>query len=274
MGTRSIIGIPDGDGFRGRYAHWDGYPSWMGQQLHALVQRDGVDAVRTMLTETHTGWSVIDSTMAAGKEGQSGPIEPGWGSYYDEQDVGWIEHTDQDAWDIEWAYVLRDDRITVHQPTGSPRRRRFEYMQVGEIMHDRDYAEDDLLVIECGAGFERCKHVVDAHIEDTGCGHMAMTIYLGIEPRGWNEKTAVVIGGGRVELGGSGSTGTARSRRWDPDALVRYWWNSAKNGDGSENDIRIAKILKNGYRLDHDTILAATRDEPELIVAAGTVITH
>lgn len=33
MSTRSVIARPEGDGFIGRYAHWDGYPTCRGAQL-------------------------------------------------------------------------------------------------------------------------------------------------------------------------------------------------------------------------------------------------
>lgn len=35
MGTRSVIAKPHGDGFMGKYCHWDGYPSGVGAALWA-----------------------------------------------------------------------------------------------------------------------------------------------------------------------------------------------------------------------------------------------
>ncbi len=98
-----------------------------------------------------------------------------------------------------------------------------------------------------------------------------MTVYLGHEPRGWEERIAVIVNGQRIELGGSGRTGTATSTAYpfDPHA-ARYWWSSIKGDD--MRDLRIARITKRGYKLDHDTVLAPTRDLPEMIVKAGTTI--
>jgi hypothetical protein len=33
MGTRSMILKPHGDAWVGRYVHWDGYPTGVGQEL-------------------------------------------------------------------------------------------------------------------------------------------------------------------------------------------------------------------------------------------------
>ena len=41
MGTRSIVGVPHGDGVRGRYCHWDGYPSGVGAALGASSSATG-----------------------------------------------------------------------------------------------------------------------------------------------------------------------------------------------------------------------------------------
>lgn len=60
MSTRSVIAEPQGDDWRGRYCHSDGYPSHQLVALHALVRRDGVDVVRKTLLHDHAGWSFID----------------------------------------------------------------------------------------------------------------------------------------------------------------------------------------------------------------------
>jgi hypothetical protein len=42
MSTRSIIARPEGDGFAGRYCHWDGYPTCRGAQIwEAMKELDG-----------------------------------------------------------------------------------------------------------------------------------------------------------------------------------------------------------------------------------------
>lgn len=61
MGTPSIIAIPYGDSWRGRSSHWDGYPTWAGKNVWAIVQRDGVEKASRTLTETYYGWSQLNS---------------------------------------------------------------------------------------------------------------------------------------------------------------------------------------------------------------------
>lgn len=60
MSTRSIVAVPHGDSWRGRYIHSDGYPTARAAQLWALVQRDGLETCRRVLTEEHYGWSSLD----------------------------------------------------------------------------------------------------------------------------------------------------------------------------------------------------------------------
>lgn len=63
MGTRSLILKPHGDGFLGRYCHWDGYPDGVGQTLINIVRRDGVEKARKVLIDDHHYWSSIDDSM-------------------------------------------------------------------------------------------------------------------------------------------------------------------------------------------------------------------
>ena len=66
MSTRSVIALPYGDAWRGRYVHSDGYPTHMGRTLFDLVRRDGIDAViSTVITGEHYGWSILLATQPA-----------------------------------------------------------------------------------------------------------------------------------------------------------------------------------------------------------------
>ena len=135
MGTRSVIATPYGDSWRGRYCHWDGYPTHMGETLWALVARDGLETVRRVLTEEHYGWSNLSlkqgpefddvhATMYG--DGRFAPVGgygvaytdtiiPGMGEngkpYQQVTEDAW--HTpDEDDW-TEWFYVLADDGLWV-----------------------------------------------------------------------------------------------------------------------------------------------------------------
>lgn len=75
MSTRAAIARPNGDGFLGRYHHWDGYPDGLGQALYELAQPnrnrnlmnlpptpwDGdVEKMLEVLIDQHpAGWSTI-----------------------------------------------------------------------------------------------------------------------------------------------------------------------------------------------------------------------
>lgn len=43
MGTRSVLARPEGDGFAGVYAHWDGYPTCKGPELFDSLKELGGD---------------------------------------------------------------------------------------------------------------------------------------------------------------------------------------------------------------------------------------
>lgn len=82
MGTRSVIAEPHGDGFRGRYHHWDGYPSGVGAELWRLQREHfaDLDAMRQYLvTDEPQGWSTIcgaDFDQPKGWDDDSAPDKP------------------------------------------------------------------------------------------------------------------------------------------------------------------------------------------------------
>jgi hypothetical protein len=57
MSTRSVIAIPEGDSWKGRYHHSDGYPSGVGRELFKLVNERGLKWTRKTLM-AHM-WSTI-----------------------------------------------------------------------------------------------------------------------------------------------------------------------------------------------------------------------
>lgn len=61
MSTNAVIAVPHGDGWRGRSTHWDGDPACVGQHVYAIVQREGIERARQVLTEDYYGWSTIGS---------------------------------------------------------------------------------------------------------------------------------------------------------------------------------------------------------------------
>jgi hypothetical protein len=119
MGTRSIIAIPNGDGYKGRYAHWDGYPEWMGRNLWEIVKRDGLEQARRVLVEDNFYWSNMDASQADAPlkdfmdDGRF-RIVPGYGvsgTHHQASPDEWVTHHDS-TW-CEWVYVLGVDGLLI-----------------------------------------------------------------------------------------------------------------------------------------------------------------
>ena len=142
MGTRSVVAFPTDGGFKGRYIHWDGYPTGVGATLLMIVQRDGVEQALRVLTEENYGWSGLDDDAPAefetvthdqrqafvAEHGRYPISDPGdgdgrfrlvedYGTAYttvsgQSSEDEWITDTGDDC-GTEWAYVVYDDHITV-----------------------------------------------------------------------------------------------------------------------------------------------------------------
>lgn len=142
MSTRSVVALPHGDVWRGRYVHSDGYPTYMARTLTDMVRRDGLAKVITTLTESFHGWSSLSATQPdiEGVDPDKGAPYgtpaytaslfstdaeqygyyadgrfanvPGHGvAYTDVPESDW--HTpDPEAW-TEWAYVLTPGGLLV-----------------------------------------------------------------------------------------------------------------------------------------------------------------
>lgn len=120
MGTRSVVAVQQGDDFKGRYIHWDGYPSAVGESLLAIVQRDGVERARQVLTEENYGWSNLapaGAQLGAGYDDGRFALVEGYGVAYTTKDgqsseSDWILGSGDDS-GTEWAYILSDDELVV-----------------------------------------------------------------------------------------------------------------------------------------------------------------
>jgi hypothetical protein len=120
MATRSIIAelLPDGK-WRGRYCHWDGYPSAKLPQLAHIVARDGADVARKTLLHDNWSWSSIDSADKSELPSimQDGrfKIVPGYGVTHTDlqetSDVEWFMEGDYEQGWCEYLYIIHDDRI-------------------------------------------------------------------------------------------------------------------------------------------------------------------
>lgn len=133
MSTRAVIAIPTATGWKGRYCHQSGYPSYVGVDLQKLINRDGYNAVvSTLITGPHYGWSTLDPVVSAGTVLGPGmddgrfTVVPGYGVAYTSVRIKgmesftpqitekeWISN-DGDDLGTEWAYVLGETSIVVY----------------------------------------------------------------------------------------------------------------------------------------------------------------
>lgn len=132
MGTRSVIGVYTSEAdreWKGRYVHWDGYPSGVGAALHENLHQHFAGVVKELLEVVlaeKIGWSAI-----VGKNLKLPPIWAEGSSNWTEDDPRhqqpqsytargealesdedqaegrWV-HSSEDSW-CEWAYIFQPD---------------------------------------------------------------------------------------------------------------------------------------------------------------------
>lgn len=119
MATRSIVAKPHGNGWYGRYVHWDGAPETRLPILQRMVARDGVARVREVLLHENTSWSSLCDTQTELDENDDADRMKAVANYG-------VAHTDlpsDDEWEFtqenpefawsEYLYILADDSIVV-----------------------------------------------------------------------------------------------------------------------------------------------------------------
>lgn len=137
MSTRSVVAVPlPGGGWKGRYVHFDGYPSGVGSALAKIVQRDGYEKAVQTLTQDHYGWSTVDGEDVQERyqwenDGRFEAV-PGYGIAYTDTVIegfgfqpgyqqvtsdDWITESGDDQ-GTEYAYVLHPDSLRVLERTG------------------------------------------------------------------------------------------------------------------------------------------------------------
>lgn len=120
MGTRAVIAKPAGDGWVGRYHHWDGYPAGLGETLVAWHEKIGPERLIEILVDGEkVGWSTIngaDLGLPKTWNDEELPAEHGPLSYSarGETDEWLITHDGEDG-GTEWAYVITSAGVTVFE---------------------------------------------------------------------------------------------------------------------------------------------------------------
>ena len=136
MSTRSIIARPEGDSWRGRYVHSDGYPTGVLDKLAKLIARDGYDVATRTLLDDNYGWSALYDTQPArlpaghpyGKDKRFRAVKGDGVAYTDTVvDMGPgqrdYQQTTAEEWgtpendmDADWVYVVTPGAVTVLVP--------------------------------------------------------------------------------------------------------------------------------------------------------------
>lgn len=281
MATRSVISVPLDNGLQGRYCHSDGAPVRMVPTLQALVRRDGVEAVGKMLTEAHYMWSSLSASQEPQwpEAHERDEHEPGYGWFVPHDQVGpeepwWTHKQAAENPDLEFWYVLNDENVSVLD------NRRGGLLHIGDVRYNEDIDVEALKVMECGADFDRCYHVVSYHFPDAPetAHRLGVQTYVGRRERGFNDIVAFRTASGTwVTPTGSGGIGSAREHDWRavrdaPATTPRYWWSRVKDAGGNSFELRAARVTKAGYGLDLPAKLTATLVAPELEVPKGTIL--
>lgn len=120
MGTRAVIAKPVGDGWQGRYHHWDGYPTALGVTLirwHKIL--GSARLIEILVDGERKGWSTINGAdLTLPPTWIDGPQEEPHGplSYSARGEEGeWLITHDSDDGGTEWAYVINDTSVVVFE---------------------------------------------------------------------------------------------------------------------------------------------------------------
>lgn len=115
MGTRSIIALKTGNGWFGRYCHWDGYPEGVGSAIWHIVKRDGLPtAVQTLITDNYS-WSCLTASdePAEGETYDSENFRRGYGYVHGDARPEDVITDNGDKWGTEYGYVLSREGMEV-----------------------------------------------------------------------------------------------------------------------------------------------------------------
>lgn len=119
MSTNSTVGRKSDD--KGRYVHWDGYPSGVGVALVTLLKRDGYEKVMSTIVDEHYGWSSIDCEGAELEEPYNDGrfvAVPGYGMAYTTEQGQSSPDEYLRAGEEEYGYLVDERFVTVCESTG------------------------------------------------------------------------------------------------------------------------------------------------------------
>lgn len=252
MSTRAVIArvLPEVEGgFKGVYHHSDGYPEGLGKHLWGLVHGQFAGRLPAMLTyliDQHSaGWSCL---LGEARECYCHPkrkraAEP-MGNWYTHENI---------EGDIEWLYAFDElERRLYIRDTRHD----------AEVIVSLDEPEPDWLQITCGETLERCTHCAYIHFPEligTPMERLGTDTYLGRSDFNFHDTVAVMYGGRRYKMTGSGGNAAYYRRSTTLPIGSRYaprlkseipdnaWISDVLAGNGKRIHIPTALSVKDGY---------------------------
>jgi hypothetical protein len=270
MSTNGLIARSTGEGtFKGRYHHWDSYPSGLGVTLielyHGHFKTNLTRMLQVLLDKHPAGWSTIvgkDFNLKSGytniaqrpegmsiEEFQNQPLNRRPQCYCHgarhEEDFLHDEKSDCGA---EWAYVFDEDEKILHVLDRQKHEQSGEYhwQEVGRIDLDSE-AEINWTAIECGENFERCSHYAWYHNLLPKTSNLGTQTWLGNCPLKFHDAVAFIVDGKRYKSTGSGGDADFLSRTQTTRFPSGTWVQSLVAGNGKRMDIPVAKRTDNGF---------------------------
>lgn len=133
MSTRSCIAEPVGDGWKGVYAHWDGYPACQGpriwEDLTGRFQGNVPEFLKQQVHGHPGGWSQFPKTCYCHDPQRE--REPPM--------IITSEDGDESALWIEWVYVLGPRALTIFKSVPLERRAAYDYRYGWQVVCSLPY---------------------------------------------------------------------------------------------------------------------------------------
>ncbi len=269
MSTNGIIARSTGEGtFRGRYHHWDSYPSGLGVALVELYRghfKRDLEKMLRFLLDQHTGWSTIVSRDFKLKPGYTNVAQRPEGMSYDDfanlplnrrpqcychghrKEEGFIADHATDC-GASWAYVFEqiDDKPVMHILYSERNQdEQIAWKDAGTVKLD-NANEINWTPIECGENFERCGHMAWFHGVVPKTCNLSMQTWLGHRPLDpIHDPIGYVINGKKYKATGCGGTSG-----YVPGQHPRGTWVASLITQNNRRiNLPIARQTQDGYEL-------------------------
>lgn len=266
MSTRGVIARATGESqFKGRYHHWDSYPTGLGATLVNLYTghfKGDLAAMLKYLIDDHpAGFSTINGANFNLPAGHRESLAERWGDKpgpkcfcHGDRHEGEQIVTEKDDVGAEWAYVFNEEekimhvlRMMVRNDEGEQRTVtgmfgfgvEGQYWEHAADIDLKDLSKLDWGKVECGENYERCTHYAYFHfpqLKGTDMAHLGTLEYLGQRELDTDVGSAVafIVNGKRAKYAGSA--------RREPmgNYYPAYWVASVKYGNNKRADVRVA----------------------------------